>query len=148
LYYIEVVCSAPVFMQLTQICQVRKIYKIVYKWTYIATRYYYIGGIIKYCISNPDLRGNYQCGGPLQQQLLLSQCRDQSQQFFTFKSPQLLTNTNINPFIFINSLSWPWCVQPLFSLNCLKLTISEFLYNLLLVSYGDNEIKKKVKSYA
>jgi hypothetical protein len=54
----------------------------------------------------------------------------------------------INPFIFINSLSKPWCVQTLFSLNCLKLTISEFLYNLLLVSYGDNEIKKKVKSYA
>jgi hypothetical protein len=53
-----------------------------------------------------------------------------------------------NPFLFINSLSKPWCVQTLFSLNCLKLTISEFLYNLLLVSYDDNEIKKKVKSYA
>jgi hypothetical protein len=36
----------------------------------------------------------------------------------------------------------------MFSLNCLKVTISEFLHNLLLVSYDDNEIKKKVKSSA
>jgi hypothetical protein len=38
-------------------------------------------------------------------------------------------------------------IQTLFSLNCLKVTISEFPYNLFLVAYGDNEIKKS-KSYA
>ncbi len=43
----------------------------------------------------------------------------------------------------LSSFSWPCCVPALFSLNCLKVTISEFLYNLLLVSYGDNEKKKK-----
>ena len=55
----------------------------------------------------------------------------------------ILWRLKVNPFIFISSFSWPCCVQAMFSLNCLKVTISEFLYNLLLVSYGDNEIKKK-----
>jgi hypothetical protein len=50
-----------------------------------------------------------------------------------------------NPFLFISSFSWPCCVQTLFSINCLKVPISEFQYNLLLVSYGDNEIKKSKK---
>ncbi len=30
----------------------------------------------------------------------------------------------INPFLFISSFSWPCCVQAMFSLNCLKGTVS------------------------
>jgi len=48
-----------------------------------------------------------------------------------------------NPFLFIWGLSCPCNVQASLSLNCLKLTIPRFHYNLLLVSYGDFGFKEK-----
>ncbi len=64
---------------------------------------------------------------------------------FFLRGPLKIDLHTINTFISISSFSWPCCVQALLSLNCLKVNISEFLYNLLLVSYGDNEIKKSKK---
>ncbi len=48
------------------------------------------------------------------------------------------------PFITFSSFTEPCYVQTLFSLNCLKVTISEFLHNCFRVSCGAFDNKKKL----
>jgi hypothetical protein len=51
-----------------------------------------------------------------------------------------LKPSTVNPFLFIRGLCCPSCIQAF--LNCLKLTIPEFLHNCFLVSCGDIGFKK------
>ncbi len=54
----------------------------------------------------------------------------------------LRVETALNPFITFSSFTGPCYVQALFSLNCLQVTIPEFLHNCFRVSCGAFDIKK------
>jgi len=54
----------------------------------------------------------------------------------------------LNPFITFSSFTGPCYVQTLFSLNCLQVTISEFLHKCFRVSCGAFDFKKIVIYYS